>query len=106
MRQWVGIHPKYLCRKHLLGEHVEQHMAAEWIKNGHKLGRLQDKGFIDPGRIRQRHDACAKEMVKRGYNHQSPLDYEDEKRCNNTNKERNKRDLTGRCKECRARMRR
>lgn len=33
MRMWV-VNPKILCRKHLLGEHVELHMATGHLQRG------------------------------------------------------------------------
>ena len=104
MRQWFGIDPSCLCRQHLLGEHVEQHMAASWVLSGKRLGKLFTEGWIDPGRIRKRHDACAREMKRRGYNHKSPLRYKDPVPSNNQNRRRHRRELVSRCKECKRRL--
>ena len=104
MRQWFGIPKRCLCRQHLLGEHVEQHMAASHLLKGRRLGRLQEQGWIDPGRIREQHDACVAEMLNRGYRHQSPLAWEDPAPLNNQDAARHFRELTERCPECRQRL--
>lgn len=78
MRVW-DVTPRCLCRKHLLGEHRELH--GLWnILTKHKgsggysrhpetlrwVGKLKA--------LYNRHEALVKEMGRRGYNHQSPLD--------------------------------
>ena len=72
MRQWL-VDPRFLCRKHLLGEHVEHHMFIGSIKKGFSVkGYLRD-GFLEPATLYSRHDEIVKEMKHRGYNHKSPL---------------------------------
>jgi len=76
MRIW-DIEPKYLCRKHLLGEHRELH--AIWIiitknKKGYRH-HPETKRWV--GRLKaleRRHEALVKEMARRGYRHKSFLD--------------------------------
>ena len=104
MRQWYNIDPARLCRKHLLGQHVEMHMAAGHLKRGRRLGKLYDEGWIDPGRIREYHDKSAGEMLRRGYRHDSPLDWIDGKPCGNQDAARHMAELTGRCRECKRRI--
>jgi hypothetical protein len=75
MRIW-DIPPKYLCRKHLIAEHGELHALWSIIVN-------KKKGFShhpETGRWRGklkalylRHDDLIKEIKKRGYGHNSPL---------------------------------
>ncbi len=76
MRIW-DITPKKLCRQHLLGEHREIHAIWSIIINN-KRGY-----FNHPETIRWKgkqkalylkHEKIANEMIKRGYNHISPLD--------------------------------
>jgi len=78
MRVW-DIHPKHLCRKHLLAEHRELH--GLWnILTKHK-GR---GGYAHhPETLRWvgkqkalylRHEVLVKEFARRGYQHLSPLD--------------------------------
>lgn len=72
MRMW-GVDPKILCRKHLLGEHVEMHMFVGTIKKGNSIQGYIDKGLVNPALIIHRHNCLVGEMLSRGYNHQSPL---------------------------------
>jgi hypothetical protein len=69
---WL-VDPKIMCRKHLLGEHVEMHMLAKSILAGKSLAGYVAKGLIDTTQIQSRHDALAQEMLARGYKHNSPL---------------------------------
>ena len=76
MRIW-DIHPKYLCNKHLFGEHRELH--AIWsILNNNKKGyrnHPETKRWVGKtGALFLRHEELVKEISKRKYNHLSPLD--------------------------------
>lgn len=73
MRMWM-VDPLILCRKHLLGEHGEIHKHLHnFIKQHSISGRIKGNA-IEPLSLNCRHDQLAKEMVRRGYNHNSPLD--------------------------------
>jgi hypothetical protein len=74
MRMWM-VKPSRLCRKHLLGEHVETHMIAGTIRreNWPVLRGLCNKRLIEVKVLGQRHDELASEMLRRGYSHRSPL---------------------------------
>ena len=72
MRMW-NVDPRGMCRKHLLGEHVEMHMFAGTIRTGKSLDGFLTGGLVEPRKIRRRHSELAKEMQRRGYNHKSPL---------------------------------
>ena len=74
MRMW-GVKPNQLCRKHLLGEHVEMHMFAGTVKAKKSITGYIRKGLVNPRLIKTRHDELAKELESRGYNHQSPLEF-------------------------------
>ena len=69
---WM-VDPTIMCRKHLLGEHVELHMLVRSILAGKSLAGYVAKGLIDTTQIQSRHDALAQEMLARGYRHNSPL---------------------------------
>ncbi|MFC2163707.1 pyrimidine dimer DNA glycosylase/endonuclease V [Acidobacteriota bacterium] len=76
MRIW-DIPPDKLCRNHLLGEHRELHALWSIItkeKKGysHHPETLRWKGKLKA--LYQRHVLLVIEMVRRGYNHKSPLD--------------------------------
>ena len=77
MRIW-DIHPKYLCRKHLLAEHRELHglwniLTIHQAKGGYSrhpetlrwLGKTLD--------LYNRHDLLVQEFSIRGYSHHTPL---------------------------------
>ena len=105
MRQWL-VDPKLLCRKHLLGEHVEHHMFMGTIKRGISVeGYLRD-GLLEPRSLHHRHDELVIEMKSRGYNHKSPLLDIDTShlRDGKINIERNIEDLKNRCVECAKRI--
>ena len=72
MRMWM-INPKYLCRKHLLGEHNEIHKHRPSFEKKHSIkGRLSPIVLIEPAAMQTRHDEIVEEMLARGYNHKSP----------------------------------
>ena len=78
MRVW-DIHPKYLCRQHLLGEHRELH--GLWnilVKHGGTGGYSRHPETLrwvgKTKALYARHEALVAEMTKRGYQHLSPLD--------------------------------
>lgn len=71
MRLWP-VPPQTMCRRHLLGEHVETHMMVGSIARGKRMDGFYD-GLIDTRLIRPRHDALVAEMLTRGYRHNSPL---------------------------------
>ena len=72
MRMW-NVNPKTLCRKHLLGEHLEIHMFVGSINKKISMKGYLEKGFLEIHNLKKRHDALVEEMESRGYNHKSPL---------------------------------
>lgn len=74
MRVW-DIHPGYLSRQSLLGQHAEIHAMRSVIVNqkkgyGSHPETLRWKGQL--GRLKLRHYLTVKEMVLRGFGHNSP----------------------------------
>jgi hypothetical protein len=63
-----------MCRKHLLGEHVEMHMLIGSMSKNKSIKGFVERGLIDPELVIVRHNQIAEEMVRRGYNHKSPMD--------------------------------
>ena len=106
MRLWM-IDPARLCRVHLLGEHGEIHKHRHNFAKRHSItGRLNPVVQIEPESMQARHDALAREMVRRGYKHNSPyiqpdLSYlpEEERRAR-VDVSVSVRDLKARCKNC------
>ena len=77
MRMW-GINPKLLCRKHLLGEHGEIHKHRHNFVKQHSISkRIAPVVQIAPEQMEARHDELAAEMIRRGYNHNSPYQQPD-----------------------------
>lgn len=72
MRMWMA--PlETMCRKHLLGEHVELHMLVGTINKGISVEGFLTKNLLEPESLYERHAALAAEMNRRGYTHNSPL---------------------------------
>lgn len=106
--------PGELCRKHLLGEHVESHMLAGTLEKGRSIGGFIEKGLLEPSSLIKRHEALAAEMSRRGYSHKSPLDNskvsemvsklnERERLCI-VDRDLSRSDLWERCEQCRELM--
>jgi len=103
MRMWM-VDPKILCRNHLLGEHGEIHKHRHNFVKQHKMnGRI---GQIEPLAMEDRHNELAEEMLRRGYNHQSPFAQPDTSYLPlmTVNKEHALQDLINRCEECKKRF--
>lgn len=97
------IDPRLLCRKHLLGEHLEMHMFAGSIQKGISIQGYLDNGLVNPFSITLRHDLLAEEMVRRGYNHQSDLDFSSwALPLIPVDTEKNRNDLRSRCTVCKS----
>jgi hypothetical protein len=76
MRIW-DLPPEVLCRYHLLGEHRELHAIWAILSKGKKGYANHPETLRWKGKLRalyERHEAQVKEMIRRGYRHQSPLD--------------------------------
>ena len=72
MRMW-NVDPKVMCRKHLLGEHVEMHMFVGTIIKGVSLHGYVTGGLVQTQDIEKRHGELVAEMERRGMHHKSPL---------------------------------
>ena len=98
-----GVNPKLLCRKHLLGEHVEMHMFVGSINKGFSIDGFINTGLVETDKIRKRHGELANEMLHRGYNHNSLLpEFKIRKGCN-ISLNKNLKDLYNRCIICKER---
>ncbi len=76
MRIW-DIHPKHLCRQHLLGEHRELHAVWTILTEGKKGYRHHPETKRWVGKLNalyRRHERLVIEMEHRGYRHRSPLE--------------------------------
>ena len=112
MRMWL-VDPGVLCRKHLLGEHVELHMLRACIAKGKSIKGYADKGIVEPLSIDKRHGELVEEMLKRGYRHNSPISspdlgvlcskLPDKVKFTRVNKDDSLNELINRCGECKKR---
>lgn len=104
MRMW-NVDPKLMCRKHLLGEHVEMHMFAGSILKNKSIQGYLDKGLVEVHRIAQRHDELAAEMERRGFRHCSPMiDDCPSFKAGSVDPQANLLELARRCPDCAARI--
>jgi hypothetical protein len=111
MRMWM-VEPKYLCRKHLLGNHNEIHKHKPSFEKQHSIkGRLYPIAQIEPMSMKKQHDELAEEMLKRGYNHKSSYKMPDLSYLSKEDREikvdvnKSIIELIERCPECRERLR-
>lgn len=75
MRVW-DVEPRKLCRKHLLGEHREIHALFTILHEDRSGYRNHPETLRWVGKLpalAARHDLVVAEMLRRGYNHHSPL---------------------------------
>ena len=106
MRMWM-INPALLCRKHLLGEHGEIHKFLPSFQKKHDMSKRITLKQIDPWAMQTRHDELTKELIRRGYKHNSPYTQPDlaylyaYKHLVNIDIKANEADLATRCPECR-----
>lgn len=81
-------------------------MFVGTINKGISLAGYFNNGLVTPRSLKARHDELAEEMLRRGYNHKSPLEQPEW-----TGQEGvvdslgNLRELASRCPNCRMRMR-
>ncbi len=76
MRMWM-CSPKIMCKNHLLGEHNECHMFLGSLKKRINIDGYIKNDLLEPLSLKNRHDALADEMIKRGYNHNSNLIFDE-----------------------------
>ena len=115
VRMW-GVSPELMCNNHLLGEHNELHMIVGTIRkhpHGEAIVRGHaEKGQVDTSLIQKRHEELADEMNSRGFEHKSPLEYDDEFGIGAIDAERDpsldtrstRDELADRCEDCRKRI--
>jgi hypothetical protein len=77
MRIW-DIHPKYLCRKHLLAEHRELHglwnILTKYKGKGGYSRHPETLRWVGKQKaLYLRHEALVREFSRRGYKHLTPL---------------------------------
>src|SRR5580765_547330 len=103
MRMW-GVPAALLCRKHLVGEHLEMHMFVGAIQRGTSVRGYAAQRILDTRLLKSRHDELATEMRARGYLHHSPLRYNDKLSLGSVDTAHSLAELARRCFECRTRI--
>lgn len=105
---WM-VNPKKMCNQHLLGEHVETHMFLGTMRMKKSLDGYVANGLLEYQSLKIRHDALAIEMMRRGMNHTTPLefdpngfDYPEYVKSSKVDGEASYISLTERCPKCRA----
>ncbi len=92
--------PRKMCRKHLLGEHVEIHMAVASLRLGKSVAGFLEKGLLELHSLRRRHDQLVAEMLRRGYRHSSPLGPIPRRTGGKIDRRANRLELARRCPDC------
>lgn len=98
-RMWC-VNSKKLCRQHLLGEHKELHQLVGSLRKGKSIKGHVEKGQVEVHTIKKRHAELVKEMLRRGYKHESELKKFKEVIMGKVNRKENEKELRRRCKEC------
>ncbi len=100
------VNPRYLCRQHLLGEHSEIHKHRHnFVKKHNMSGRVEQ---IEPKKMKKRHDELVREMLSRGYKHNSPYEMPDISYLKDkfkVDRDFSLIDLMSRCEDCDKRIR-
>ena len=101
MRMWM-VDPKIMCRNHLLGEHAEIHMFVWNIDQKHSVKGYLTKGLLEIHSLYSRHRELARELRRRGYQHNSELDakWKLAKHAGSIDKKRSLEELVNRCAKC------
>lgn len=74
---WM-VSPKFMCVKHLNGEHLEIHMFLGTLKSGKSIKGYIEKNLCQPRSFKRRHDDIVNEMIARDYKgHKTPIEYID-----------------------------
>lgn len=105
MRMWM-VSPDELCDQHLLGEHHELHTVPGMIEaNPNAIRSLCSNGMLDLSCLESRHWLLAKEMQRRGMNHDSPLFFTNPLDTSGTvDPIQSRADLRDRCASCADRL--
>jgi len=95
------INTRYMCNKHLLGEHCEMHMFVGAILKGKSIAGYIEKGLVEVDNIHNRHDKLEIEMTRRGMAHNSTLpSFMYMGKFGKVNIKKSMEDLFSRCPDC------
>jgi len=72
------INPRFLCPQHLNGAHYEHHKhEKKWTVKKMHPGKYLTNHCFEPANYKTRHDELVAEMLRRGGNHNSPIEQPD-----------------------------
>lgn len=77
---------------------------AEAARHAGSIDDHAEQGQVDISKIQERHDRLMVEMEERGFNHESPLAYEDDIDAGSVDREEHLTVLQERCAACRERI--
>ena len=100
MRMW-NVKPSLMCTQHLLGEHLEMHMFVGSINNNKKIEGFIRNGLVETNYIKSRHDEIVAEFDRRGYDHKTLLEYNDQINRGKVDTQHSLKVLAERCPKCR-----
>lgn len=107
MRMWM-VNPKYMCTKHLVGEHGEIHKHKHNFVKGHSIEKRIRWAQIEPASMSSRHDELASYLQ----NHKSPFEqperhkrYSDKEWFHTINVDASLMLLLTKCNECKKKFR-
>lgn len=104
------LNPQIMCRQHLIAEHLEcSAMCLGILKRKCKIDGFIRSNAIEILSAKERHDELVEEMLRRGYNHNSPfigipddlLLYYSKEAKFRVNRKESLKLLLGRCENCR-----
>ena len=99
------VNPRFMCRQHLLGEHVEIHMFIGTLSRKKSVKGYLEKGLLEVHNMYDRHEELVEEMKRRGYRHNSDAEgkWRTAEKMGVIDRERNLEDLLKRCSRCKQR---
>lgn len=103
MRMWK-VPTKFLCKQHLLGEHVEMHMFVGAILKGKSIKGFVENNLVEVHNIFSRHQELSEEMIKRGINHKSEIKSFPACQAGSVDIQNNLEELRTRCPKCKLLM--
>jgi hypothetical protein len=96
------VDPQIMCRKHLLGEHVEIHMFVGTISQEKSVKGYLEKGLLEVQSLYARHEELVEEMKRRGYKHCSDVDnkWRTAEERGQVDRKKSREELLKRCSRC------
>ena len=104
MRMWM-VNPRFMCRQHLLGEHVEIHMFIGTLSRGKSVKGYLEKGLLEVHNLHSRHEELVEEMKRRGYSHRSEVEekWRTAEKLGAIDRKKSLNELVRRCSRCKHR---